>query len=195
MNATVRHHKRPGIGETAAAWRRPVVAAALLAAAGGLTGCDDFLGAADRPEQSAWEGTFVPVSESAPMPPAGIGRDEHGDDEVNGTVAAVDHGGQTEVALNITSGPTVTELGWLFRTGECGGGGDAVGPPMSTLETTSEGTYAEEFVSGFGMDPEGDYAVDVVGEAGDGDVLSCADLERVDGSGSPGGDDDEGGDP
>ena len=177
---------RTGRWDASARWTAPLAAGVGVAVLALLTACDAFLEGAGRPEQSAWEGTLVPVEEEGPSPAGELwDAGDDGDDEesggegVTGTVAAVDHGGQTDLQLNISTAPPLTEFGWLFRFGTCDGSGDPVGPPMQVLETTEDGSYSSTLTARMSLDPSEEYALEVMDDGGNGRVLSCADMERV----------------
>lgn len=147
---------------------------------GGTVGCLDTV---EPPESLAWEGQLQPVINDELEP--------NDDVLVTGSVGAVSTGEQTQIGIGIDEGPVEARLGWLFLTGSCSDPESPIAPAdlFPPIDTDDMGQGELTVVTGQRLNRNLTYAAQIYSQPeAQGDLLACADMERVDlgggGSGS-----------
>ena len=173
----MKNHFKPGAAASHTSARRPAgpITALLLPALlvlGGTVACLDTV---EPPESLAWEGQLQPVP--------GGDMEPNGEVLVTGSVGAVTTGEQTQIGVGIDEGPAEAQLGWLFLRGSCGDPDDPISPAevFPPIDTDDLGQGELTVVTGQRLNRNHTYAAQIYSEPeAQGDLLACADMERVD---------------
>jgi len=169
-------HCKSGAVTSHAPTRRPTgpITALLLPTLlllGGTVACLDTV---DPPESLAWEGQLQPVIDDGAEPNDVV--------LVTGSVGAITTGEVTQIGVGIDEGPAEVQLGWVFRRGSCENPDDPIAPvevfPPIDTDDMGQGELTVETSQRLSRNQT--YAAQIYSEPeAQGDLLACADLERV----------------